>query len=667
MNKSIKGASIRQRLMNHITKSMIIVAICFTLILGGVALIFIVTQTNRIQEEQTDHITEQISAWYSGRMSELRSIQATIEYYDMTSKPEFGLRDYLAKMLSENEDKGIYDYYIGMSDTTCYFAGGWEPEPGEYDPTTRDWYKKAVKKNGMYVSEAYVDADTGRIVITISLPIHVGGAIKGVLAADIFTDDIQKIAESSFDASSSQYAILVDSAGTVIAHKNPAFMPTTDKNGDEVLTDYETAEVPKKVVGSKELTRKTGSDYEGIFRIYTGRFIEDAAVSIIVVDTGLHYYRGVFIFFICCIILALVIQLVSRKTTEKKIYPLLDPLAKLTNVAKNMSEGRLDYKVGYTEDDEIGMLCNAIEESNRSIRGYIDDVSDKLVAISEGNLTEKIEKEYVGDFERLKVSINKIIEALNFSMKEILEAADSVHEKAQKVSVEATGMEENVSDVSNQVDEVHARIKEVKVRFVDSLEQTNNSITLSDDAGEALNKCDSIKDELIEAMSRISEKSKDIADIINIIKDIASQTNLLALNASIEAARAGESGRGFSVVADNVRILAEQTSSALSNSSSLINESVQAVEEGNRLVNETASSMKIAVQKTKEVNKLITMIADAIREDSVILDDISERVVNMETFADNTRAASKEFVDMSTGLYSEADRMHDIVEKFEIE
>lgn len=667
MKKSVKAASIRQRLMNHITRSMIIVAVCFTVILGGVAMGFIVSQNNGIQEEQTGHITQQITTWYSERIAELRSIQATIEYYDMTSKPELALTEYLAKILSENEDKGIYDYYIGMNDKVCYFASGWEPEPGEYDPTSRDWYQKAVDKDGIYVSEAYVDADTGKIVITISLPLHVAGEIRGVLAADIFTDDIQRIAESSFDESSSQYVILVDSEGTILAHKNPDYIPTTDENGNEVLTSFIDANVPEKVVNAEELTKCVGSDHEGIFRIYAGKYIGLADVSIIVVDTGLHYYRGVFIFFICCIVLAVIILIVLREVTEKKIYPLLDPLAKLTNVARNMSEGHLNYQAGYTSDDEIGILCKAIEESNRSIQGYIDDVSSKLMAISEGNLTEKVETEYVGDFKKLKVSINKIVDALNVSMKEILDAADSVHEKAMNVSDEASSMEENVSDVSKQVDEVHTRISEVKDRFAVSIEQTNNSINLSDEANAALNRCDSIKDELIRAMNRISEKSRDIADIINIIKDIAAQTNLLALNASIEAARAGESGRGFSVVADNVRMLAEQTSSALANSSNLINESVQAVEEGNRLVDETVSSMKIAVEKTEQVNKLIAEVANDIHENSLILDDISNRIVNMESFADSTRATSKEFVDMSSGLYSEADRMHDIVGKFEIE
>ncbi|MBR6485926.1 MAG: hypothetical protein IKT17_04460, partial [Lachnospiraceae bacterium] len=205
-----------------------------------------------------------------------------------------------------------------------------------------------------------------------------------------------------------------------------------------------------------------------------------------------------------------------------------------------------------------------------------------------------------------------------------------------------------------------------KERFDVSLNQTRDSMQLSMDANEALSRCYEQQEALLAAMNRISEKSSAIADIINIIENIASQTNLLALNASIEAARAGESGRGFAVVADNVRELAEQTSSAVANSGTLIEESVAAVKEGSRLVNETSESMREVVEKTDRVNKQISMVADAIREDSKILDDIARRIGSMENFADTTKTTSKDCVDMSQGLYAEVDRMHEIVGRFEI-
>ncbi len=662
-----KSNTIKQRLMRYTTSTMTLVAVSFTIILGVIALTFLATQTKKVQMNQTSYVEQQINTWYAERMAEIKTIRDTIENYDMTSNPDYNLQAYLAKMLSENESKGIFDYYVGMNDTTCFFGGGWEPAPGEYDPTTRDWYKQAVESTGFYISEAYVDAETGRIVITISLPICENGKIVGVMAADIFTDDIQTIASGAFDAKASQYVVLVDSAGTVIAHKNGAFIPVADEEGNEILTSYVDAKIPEAVVNSDTLIRKIGNDYKGAFRIYTGRHIADSNISVIVVDTGIHYYSGICIFFVCCLLLATVVIILSHITTKKYLYPMLDPLNELMTVADNMKQGKLEYTAEYLMDDEIGTLCKSIEESNNAIRGYIDDVSGKLSEIADGNLTSRIDMDYIGDFVKLKESINQIADSLNMSVKTISDTADNVHAKTQTVSAESETLLTNVSNVTQFVDDVTAQINDIKEKFSESLAQTEESIATSTDAKTALEKCDIKLKELSDAMVKISEKSESIANIISIIEDIAGQINLLALNATIEAARAGESGRGFAVVADNVRSLAEQTAHAVANSGGLIEESVRAVEEGNALVVETVELMKESVSRTEDVNTIISQIGTSIESNSMILDSVASSVTNIDKFAEETRNVSQECTEMSQGLYTEVDKMHEIVGKFTVE
>ena len=659
-----KGSTIRQSLMNYTTKTMTIVVLSFTIILGTIALAFMISQTRKVQLNQNAYVEQQINSWYSARMSEIKSIRDTIEFYDMTDNPEYNLQEYLGSMLAENESKGIFDYYVGMADTTCYFGGGWEPAPGEYDPTIRDWYTNAVDNKTFYVSAAYVDAETGRIVITISLPIHKNGTTIGVFAADIFTDDIQKIATDAFDKSASQYAVLVDCAGTIIAHKNTEFIPTVDSNGNEILTDYVTAKVPEKIVKSEKLISCIGHDYKSTFRVYTGQFIAENNMSVIVVDSGIHYYGGIFVFFFCCITLAVIVVVLSHITTRKYLYPMLDPLDGLMTVATNMKQGNLDYIAEYTVKDEIGTLCKAIEESNSFIRMYIDDVSDKLERMSNGNLGELITMDYIGDFTELKGSINKISESLNESIKQIAVSADEVYSETQKVSNESTKLEGSVASVTELVSNATTQINSIKDSFSESLARTEESIATSTDAKESLEKSNAKLKELSDAMVLISEQSADISKIIDAIEHIASQTNLLALNATIEAARAGDAGRGFAVVAENVKALAEQTAQAVANSSKLITNSIKSVDDANKIVAETVELMKESVVKTDCVNTIIAEIGSQIEENSATLTDIASSVTNMDNFTVKANEVAKEYAETTQGLYSEVNKMREIIQQF---
>ena len=263
------------------TRALVVSITGLVIILGSIAIGFLINNTNKVQNRDVQVVEQEISIWYAQRMAEIRTIRDTIERYDMTSNPDYDLAGYLGNELALNEDKGIYDYYVGMADTTCYFGGGWEPAPGEYDPTTRGWYKDAFTTTDIAISSAYVDVDSGRIVITMSAPIRKDGNIVGVLAADIFTDDIQAIVSGYFDEKDSKYAVLIDSAGNVIAHKNKDFLPYADELGNEHTTYYEKAKIPVQIVGSTELIKKVGSDYKGVFRIYTGQTLPEIGATTI--------------------------------------------------------------------------------------------------------------------------------------------------------------------------------------------------------------------------------------------------------------------------------------------------------------------------------------------------------------------------------------------------
>ena len=658
--------SIKEKMGHFLTVALVIAMASLVVFVGSIAIGFLINSTNKVQMRDTEVVEQEIAKWYTERMAEVRVIRDTIERYDMTSEADLDLAGYLADELSKNESKGIYDYYVGMSDKTCYFGGGWEPAPGEYDPTSRDWYKNALTTEDISVSSAYVDVDSGRIVITMSAPIRKNDKIVGVLAADIFTDDIQSIVSGYFDANDPKYAVLIDSAGNIIVHKNKDYQPYADASGEEHMTHFSDAKIPEAVVGTSDMVRKVGSDYKGIFRIYTGRTLKDAGITTLVVNKGLSYYSGVLIYFISCLILMGVVTVAARHISQKYMYRLLEPLNELKVAAKNMAKGNLDYTPQYTEDDEIGSLCTEIASSNQTIRSYIEDVGNNLEALSSGDLTARVEMDYIGDFEELKTSINKISESLNQTMKTVLRSADSVHEHAQSVNGETTELATSVTDVTAQINEAHTLISEIKTRFEENLEQTGISKQLSLDMTSTLQENYAHLEELLRAMEKISEKSDKIAEVIDIINQIATQTNLLALNASIEAARAGEAGKGFAVVADNVRDLATQTADAVTSSEVLIQESLNAVKEGNSLVNIVAKEMKTAVDKTNNVNAHIEQIAESIKKEADIVDEVSKNISEIDKFTRETEETSNECDIMTQGLYEEADNMREIVGQFTI-
>ena len=658
-NKSGQGErTIKERIERFVLLTIVYVMIGFVVAIGSSTSYFLMEKTSKLSTSRNEASYQATSGWFDAQIARVSVIADTLGKEGYIGSESTAGAELLATLLDEND--AVYDYYAGFEDGTVYAGSGWAPDPSEYDPRTRDWYINAVDNDGAYVSECYVDVDTGRVVITVSKAIVNNGSVAGVLAADFFIDPLTELI--SAQSSSSTYTILIDSAGNVIAHQETEYLPTADSEGNMIAYSYSDVGLADKLIAPSETIK-----YSTFKRVYRSSYVESAGITVIVATKFLSYYGTLILFFGLFAAIVLVALLIVRRQINTVLAGMFKPMDELNEVADNMTNGILEYEAKYTVKDEIGELCTAIEKSNESIRGYIEDVGEKLAAMSNGDLTAEVDMDYIGSFSSLKDSINGISVSLREAMSVIASAAASVNESAGDVSESAGGLADEVKGVIDIVSDVNTQISEIETTFKNSLDNTRKSMALSDKSKDYLSESYGQINELLKAMDEITVKSGNIAEIIEIINGIASQTNLLALNASIEAARAGEAGRGFAVVADSVRQLAEQTSEAAANTTKLIEESTEAVKRGNALATSTTEKMKQVVEITDAVNAHISEIAANIEHEAEMVEHVSENVSRMEEFAASTRTTSEECVSLSKELYEQANRMNEKVSEFKVE
>ncbi|MDD6037793.1 MAG: methyl-accepting chemotaxis protein [bacterium] len=649
-----QDTSIRARLVRLFGRSFLLTTLLVTFVTNAVATCLITVKSNQWRNASADAVVNGATGWFDTQIACVDLIAEALAYEDYVGNRYEEAQAYLADCASENE--AAYCYYFGLQDDRCVFSDGWEA-PDDYKATERDWYPQAYQTpDQAAVSAAYVDADTGRIIITISKAIVQNGTVIGVFAADFFLDELIEMTNAL--SSNASFAILVDKDGTVLTHKKDAYIPTTDADGNMIATNYEQAGISSDLICQAQRSKKTSS------YMYISEYIPSASVTVLFATSLMSFFGSLMMLYAISLILIIIIYLVITRKVGQEVADSLERMGNLVSVSENMERGKLDYVSDYAMEDEIGSLCHAIERSNAAIKGYVADISEKLSGIAAGDLTVSVLDMYAGDFAPLGESINDIAESTRKAMQVISDASESVFASAGNVQEGASSLASEVQDVSGLISNIDNRIDEICSSFSESMGIVNEAGNLSGEAISHLDAGDRALRELVEAMNEITEKSKSISAIIDIINEISSQTNLLALNASIEAARAGEAGKGFAVVADSVRSLAEETSSAAARTTELIHQSNEAIAKGNEMVVATAEQMKSIVQITDQVNGKIRGVASGIEVENRIIQDVKDAVRDMDSFAAKTRETSEECVVLSNALNEQANQMQRAVKRF---
>ncbi|MCI9473282.1 MAG: HAMP domain-containing protein, partial [Flavonifractor sp.] len=258
------------------------------------------------------------------------------------------------------------------------------------------------------------------------------------------------------------------------------------------------------------------------------------------------------------------------------------PISEIENAAIKMAEGDLDVKISYTSKDELGVLAAQVSRLIHKLQLIIEDENQFLAKMAEGDFTvnSTCEEAYTGGFYPLLVSFRGITDKLNDTMLQISQSSTQVAGGADQVSNGAQALAQGATEQASSVQELAATIDEISNKVNQNADSARQASKAADCVSAKMNVSKEKMQQMTDAMGDISSCSSEIRKIMKIIEDIAFQTNILALNAAVEAARAGAAGKGFAVVSDEVRNLANKSTEASENIAVLIENSLQAIENG---------------------------------------------------------------------------------------
>lgn len=344
---------------------------------------------------------------------------------------------------------------------------------------------------------------------------------------------------------------------------------------------------------------------------------------------------------------------------------IVGPINEVKEAANTISNGNLNITLRYRSKDELGQLADDIRHTAQVLYSYVSEIQSGLTALGNGRLNYHSDVEFKGDFVAVSNGLNEISRLLCNSLQQINSSAEQVSLGAEQVSNSSQALAQGASEQAGSIEELAVSINEIAQSVKNNADSAVDSSRQAAQVGQKLEECDGQMETLMQTIHQVKDNSGQITGIVRQIEDIAFQTNILALNAAVEAARAGEAGRGFSVVAEEVRRLAAKTTGASKLTAELIEKNSDAVGEGMKAVNVTAQTLKASVEGARQVSQKMDKISETSVQQADAITQIRKSVELISEIVQGNSATSEESAAASEELSAQAQVLKELVEKYE--
>ncbi|MCM7651734.1 methyl-accepting chemotaxis protein [Enterobacter hormaechei] len=505
---------------------------------------------------------------------------------------------------------GFTNVYVGYASKTAKFS---DPTgvPADYDPTLRPWYQQAVSADGPVVTAPYVDAGTGKLVVTFAVPVKEQGALKAVVAGDVAMDSVVANVRGIHPTPASS-GLLLDSNGTVIAGSDPAL---TLKPFTETIK------------GTDFATLKSGNLVDGTFNGREKTFLATAV-------PGTHWL--------------LVVALDNGDATAgmrsllKASALSLAILALLSGALMHLLIARLLKRL------------SGIRDAMNSIANGTNDLSQRLPDKGGDEVAQ------------IAQAFNAFSDKLSVVMVQLRDASASVKNAAHEIAAGNQDLSGRTEQAASSLRETASAVEEITASVTQSNESAAEANEQASKASAAASRGGDVVAQAISTMQSIELASAKIGDITSVIDGIAFQTNILALNASVEAARAGEEGRGFAVVAGEVRNLASRSAQAAKEIKSLIDSTTESVATGSRFVHLAGDSMDEIRASVGSVSGIMREISIATREQMKGIHEINHAVTHLDRMVQQNAELVVQSAAAASALQSQAGDLAETAGHFRI-